>query len=69
MSAVLSSLIAFLAAGARPRTSLAKAIVLVLAIKLVGIVGIKLFMFPQSAQLTINAATMEQMIGVSARLP
>ncbi|HSV24479.1 MAG TPA: hypothetical protein VLJ17_15810 [Xanthobacteraceae bacterium] len=69
MRGVLSSLIAFLAAGARPRTSFAKAIVIVLAIKLVGIAGIKIFMFPQSAQPTINAATMERMIGLSVRLP
>ena len=50
MRAIVSSLAAFLAAGLRPRTPLAKAIVLVLVIKLIGIAGMKMFMFPDSAQ-------------------
>jgi len=69
LSATLSSLVAFLVAGARPRTPLAKAIALVLAIKLVGIAGMKVFLFPDSAQPVVDAAAMARMIGPSASQP
>ena len=69
MRAIVSSLTAFVAAGARPRTPLAKAIVLVLVIKLIGIAGIKTFMFPDRAQPVVDAAAMARVIGVSAPLP
>ena len=62
----MSSLAAFVAAGLRPRTALAKAIVLVLAIKLIEIAGMKVFMFPDSAQPVVDANTMAQIVGVSA---
>ena len=62
----MSSLAAFLAAGLRPRSPLAKAIVLVLALKLIGIAGMKVFMFPDSAQPTVDANTMARVVGVSA---
>ena len=65
MSAILSSLTAFLAAGVRPRTPLAKAIVLVLVIKLIGIAGMKVFMFPDSAQPVVDATAMARVIGAS----
>ena len=55
MRAIFASLSAFLAAGLRPRTPLAKAIVLVLVIKLIGIAGMKMFMFPESAQPFVDA--------------
>lgn len=63
LSAVLSSLIAFLAAAWRPPTPLARAIVVVLVIKLIGIAGIKVFMFPDSAQPDVDATAMARAIG------
>ena len=66
MRAIVSSLAAFLAAGLRPRTPLAKAIVLVLVIKLIGIAGMKMFMFPDSAQPFVDANAMARVVGVSA---
>ena len=68
MSAILSSLIDFLAAGVRPRTPLAKAIVLVLVIKFVGIVGITAFIFANGAK-PVDAAAMAHLIGPRASLP
>ena len=64
MSAVLSSLIEFVAAGARPRTPLAKAIVPVLALKMIALVCMKLFLFPEPALVD----TTERVIGVSTLL-
>jgi hypothetical protein len=61
-------LTAFLTAGARPRTPFAKAIVLVLIIKLVGIVGMKAFVFPDSSKPMANAATVARVLGVSPSL-
>ena len=63
--AILSSLSAFLAAGVRPPTPLAKAIVLVLVIKLIGIAGIKVLLFPDSATPSVDATTIEHVIGPS----
>jgi hypothetical protein len=63
LSAIYSSLAAFVAAGARPPTPLARAIVLVLVLKLIGLVGIKLIMFPDSVQPVIDAAAMTRAIG------
>jgi hypothetical protein len=65
---ILSSLTDFLAAGARPRTPFAKAIVLVLIIKLVGIVGMKAFMFPDSSKPVVDATAVARVVGVSATL-
>jgi hypothetical protein len=64
MSAIFSSLAAFVAAGFRPQTALAKAIVLVLLLKLVGIVAIKLIMFPDSAR-PADSANIERVLGPS----
>jgi hypothetical protein len=66
LRAIGSSLAAFLDSGLRPRTPLAKAIVLVLIIKLIGIAGIKVFMFPDSAQPVIDANAMARVVGVPA---
>ena len=66
MSAVLSSLTAFLAAAWRPPTPLARAIVIVLVIKLIGIAGIKVFMFPDGAQPDVDATAMARVIGPQA---
>jgi hypothetical protein len=69
LKAILSSLAAFLAAGVRPRTPLAQAIVLTLVIKLITIVGIKVFLFPGSAQPVVDATMMDYLIGPSAPPP
>jgi hypothetical protein len=66
LRAIVSSLAAFMAAGLCPRTPLAKAIVLVLVIKLFGIAGMKVFMFPDSAQPLVDASAMARVVGVSA---
>jgi len=66
LSAVASSLTAFAAAGIRPRTPFAKAIVIILVIKLIGIAGMKIFMFPDSARPVIDAAAVAQAIGPAA---
>jgi hypothetical protein len=66
LRAIASSLAAFLAAGLRPRTPLAKAIVLILVIKLIGIVGMKAFMFPDGAQPVVDANAMARVEGVPA---
>jgi hypothetical protein len=59
---------AFITAGARPRTPFAKAIVLVLIIKLVGIVGMKVFLFPDSSKAVVDATAVARVVGVSATL-
>lgn len=69
LSAILSSLTEFVAAGARPRTPLAKAIALVLIIKLFGIVGMKIFVFPGTTRPAVDATAMVRMIGPPASLP
>lgn len=66
MRAILASLWAFVAAALRPRTALAKAIMIVLVIKLIGIAGMKVFMFPDSAQPVVDANAMARVVGVSA---
>ena len=67
MRAIFSSLMAFVSAGIRPATPLAKAIMLVLALKLIGIVSIKLFMFPDNAQPAADAAAIARLVGPSAQ--
>lgn len=66
LRAISSSLTAFLAAGLWPRTPLARAIVLILVIKLIGIAGMKMFMFPDSARPRVDANTIARVIGVAA---
>jgi hypothetical protein len=66
LRAIVSSFAAFLAAGLRPRTPLAKAIVFVLVIKLIGIAGMKVFMFSDSAQPVVDANAMARVVGVPA---
>jgi len=69
LSAVFLSLIAFLAAAVRPQTPLARAIVLVLVMKLIGIAGIRVFMFPDSARLDVNTTVMARQIGPGTVAP
>lgn len=67
MRAIFSSLALFVSAGIRPRTALAKAIVLVLVLKLIGIAGIKLFMFSDNAQPVADAAAVARLVGPSTQ--
>ncbi len=69
MRAILASLAAFLAACVKPRTPLAKAIVIALAIKFVVIVTMKVALFPGSAQPVVDAAAMVRLIGASMPVP
>ena len=62
MRAVLLSLASFIAAGVRPQTPLAKAIVVILAVKLIGILAIKGFLFPDSAKPVADAAAIARVI-------
>jgi hypothetical protein len=66
LSAVLSSLRAFIAAVIRPRTPLAKAIMLVMVVKLAGIIAIRAVVLADSAAPLVDATTMARMIGPSA---
>ena len=68
MKRVLSALADFVMAGLRPRTPLAKAIALALAIKLVVIVSMKVFLFPGDARPVVDAAAMLRFIGPSTHL-
>lgn len=63
MKAVLASLGAFAASAVRPRTPLARAIVTVLAIKLVAIVAIKILMFPGDGRPVVDEAAMMRLLG------
>jgi hypothetical protein len=60
----MSSLAAFLAAGVRPPTPLAKAIVLALALKLLAIAGAGIFLFSLNAR-PIDPAAVSRLIGPS----
>jgi hypothetical protein len=64
LRAILSSLGAFIAAGLWPRTPLAKAIVFVLAIKLVAITVARIYLATDAAQPVVDAAVMARVIGV-----
>jgi hypothetical protein len=63
LNAVLSSIVAFLAAGVRPPTPLAKAIRLALAIKLVAIAGIGIVMHASRDVPAVDAAAIARLIG------
>lgn len=67
MRSIVSSLGAFAAAGLRPRTALAKAIMLVLLIKLVAVTVVKIYMVTDGANSHVDAAAMAQALGVSPR--
>ena len=66
MNAVLSSIVDFLAAGARPPTPFAKAIRLVLAIKLVAIAGIGVVMVASRDGPAVDATAVARLIGPPA---
>jgi hypothetical protein len=65
LSAVISSLAAFLAAGARPPTPLAKAITLVLTIKLLAIAGASIFLFSINKQPIVDPGAVSRLLGPS----
>ncbi|HTZ03994.1 MAG TPA: hypothetical protein VMC05_16795 [Xanthobacteraceae bacterium] len=71
MRAILASLGAFAAAGLRPRTPLAKAIVLILLIKLIGVTAMRVYLAADNVEPAVDAATMARVIGVAppARQP
>ena len=69
LNAILSSLAAFLAAGLRPPTPLAKAILLVLVIKLVAIACFVVFLFPSSARLVVDPIAVSHLIRPAVSLP
>ena len=69
LNAVLSSLAAYLVAGVRPPTPLAKAIVLVLAVKLMAIAGAGIFLFSSSGRMIVDSAMVSRLIGPSVPLP
>jgi hypothetical protein len=65
LNVVLSSLSAYLAAVVRPPTPLAKAIVLVLVVKLVVITGAGVFLFSSSGRLVVDSNAVSRLIGPS----
>lgn len=69
MNAILSSLGAFLAAGVQPQTPLAKAIMLVLVIKLIAIAGIGVFIKSGSGRPVVDSIAVSRLISPSVPLP
>jgi hypothetical protein len=68
LRAIFASVAAFISAGIRPRTPLARAILFVLILKLIGIAGIKIFMFPDGAQPVVDGTVMARAIGLPTSL-
>lgn len=64
---VLSSLGDFLRAGLRPRTPLARAVVVTLCLKLVVIVGLRIYMVTVEPQPQVDAAAVARVIGTGPR--
>jgi hypothetical protein len=65
MNAVMSSFAAFLAAGVRPPTPLAKAIMLVLVLKLLAITGAGVFLSSRNQRPVVDPAAVSRLIGPS----
>jgi hypothetical protein len=65
LNAVISSLAAFVAAGVRPPTPLAKAITLVLTFKLLAVAGASIFLFSINKQPTVDPGAVSRLIGPS----
>jgi hypothetical protein len=66
MRSVLSALADFIAAGLRPRTPLAKAITVALAVKIVVIVSMKIFLFSGDFRPEVDESVMDRVIGPGA---
>jgi hypothetical protein len=62
---VLSSLAAFLGSAIRPRSMLARAIVLVLALKLVAVIGMAIYAHYTDQSAAVDAAAIDRLIGPS----
>lgn len=71
MSALVSSLSAFVQAGFRPRTPLARAIAVALALKLCVVVAARIFLFGADARPVVNEETVVRLLAppAAARLP
>jgi hypothetical protein len=65
LNAITSSLAAFVAAGVRPRTPLAKAIMLVLTLKLLAMAGASIFLFSANERPIVDPAGVSRLIGPS----
>lgn len=65
LNAVLSSLAACLAAGVRPPTPVAKAIVLVLVVKLLAIASVSVFLISSGERLVVDRDAVSRLIGPS----
>jgi amino acid transporter len=65
---VLASLAAFISAGLRPATPLARAIVIVLAAKFIAVVAMTVFLFVADQNAVVDAATVGRLLG-PASLP
>ena len=59
MHAVLTSLRVFVAAGLRPRTPLARAVVATLCVKLCVVVAMRLFVFDGDARVPVDQSVMD----------
>jgi hypothetical protein len=68
LGAIFSSLAAFAAAAVRPPTPLARAIVVVLVVKLLAIISLKLFMFPDDARPVSDANAVARIVGPTTSL-
>jgi hypothetical protein len=63
---VLVSLAAFVGAGLRPRSALARAIVVVLTAKLVAVVAMTVFQHVGHQNVAVDAATISRLLGPSS---
>ena len=64
---VLASLAAFVSAGLRPRSALARAIVIVLAAKLIAVVAMTAYQHFADKSALVDAAAVSRLIGPSSR--
>ncbi len=64
---VVASLIAFIGAGLRPSTALARAIVVVLAIKLVAVAAMTAYQHFADQSAAVDAAAVSRLLGPSSR--
>jgi len=64
---ILSSLREFLLAGLRPKTPLARAIVLALCLKLAVIVSMRVFLFSGPSRPVVDERTIDRLIGIEPR--
>ena len=63
---LLASLAAFVGAGLRPRSALARAIVVVLAAKLIAVVAMMVYQHVGHQNIAVDAATISRLFGPSS---